>query len=139
MKSYMKKRMKDKKDISLHIIDYLTGEIMQEDAEALAQWVMESEENARQFVRMKEAWMGSSIIEKAYDGEKAFLRFKRHVLNQSIIPNTTWMQRHQSTVRNAMLWAAAILFPILLTCTTIMYGRIYDGWRDVNVTTTRWH
>ena len=81
MKSYMKKRMKDKKDISLHIIDYLTGEIMQEDAEALAQWVMESEENARQFVRMKEAWMGSSIIEKAYDGEKAFLRFERHVLN----------------------------------------------------------
>ena len=124
MKSYMKNRMKDKKDISLHIIDYLTGEISQEDADALAQWVKESEENARQFVRMKEVWMGSSIIEKAYDGEAAFLRFKRRVLNRSIIPYTTWMQRHQSTVRNAMLWAAAILFPILLTCTTIMYYNI---------------
>jgi ferric-dicitrate binding protein FerR (iron transport regulator) len=120
----MKNRMKDKKDITLNIIDYLTGEISQEDADALAQWVMASEENAQQFVRMKETWMGSSIIEKAYDGEAAFLRFKRRTMNRSIVPNTTWMQRHRANVRNAMLWAAAILFPILLTCTTIMYFNI---------------
>lgn len=121
MRTCKNRRMKVNQDITLHIIDYLTGEISQEDADALAQWVMESEENAQQFVRMKEAWMGSSIIEKAYDGEAAFLRFKRRVLNRSIVSNNSWMQRHQSTVRNAMLWAAAILFPILLTCTTIMY------------------
>lgn len=113
--------MKENQDITLNIIDYLTGEISQADADALAQWVMASEENARQFVRMKEAWMGSSIIEHAYDGEAAFLRFKRRVLKRSIVPNATWMQRHRSGVRQAMLWAAAILFPILLTCTTIMY------------------
>ena len=63
--------MKENQDITLNIIDYLTGEISQADADALAQWVMASEENARQFVRMKEAWMGSSIIEHAYDGEAA--------------------------------------------------------------------
>ena len=124
MKTYKNRRMKVNQEITLHIIDYLTGEISQDDANALAQWVMASEENAQQFVRMKEAWMGSSIIEKAYDGEAAFLRFKRRVLNRSIVSNNTWMQRHQSTVRNAMLWAAAILFPILLTCTTIMYYNI---------------
>lgn len=114
--------MKNNKDISLYIIDYLTGEISQEDADALAQWVMASEDNAREFVRMKELWMGSSIIEKkSYDGETAFLRFKRNVMNRPIISNDTWIGRHQSAVRNAVLWAAAILFPILLTCTTIMY------------------
>ena len=113
--------MKENQDITLHIIDYLTGEISQADLDALAQWAMASDENARQFVRMKEAWMGPSIIEHAYDGEVAFKRFKRRMLNCSIIPNTTWMQRHRSDVHHAMLWAAAILFPILLTCTTIMY------------------
>ena len=114
--------MKNNKDISLYIIDYLTGEISQEDADALAQWVMASEDNAQEFVRMKELWMGSSIIEKkSYDGDTAFLRFKRNVMNRSIVSNDTWIERHQSTVRNAVLWAAAILFPILLTCTTIMY------------------
>lgn len=116
--------MKDKKDITLHIIDYLTGDISQADADALVQWVMASEENTQQFIRMKEVWMGSSIIENAYDGEAAFMRFKKRVLNHSIVPNNTWMQRHQSGIRNAMLWAAAILFPILLTCTTIMYYNI---------------
>ena len=39
--------MKNNKDISLYIIDYLTGEISQEDADALAQWVMASEDNAQ--------------------------------------------------------------------------------------------
>lgn len=116
--------MKNNQDISLLIIDYLTGEISREDADILAEWAASSEENAQQFVRMKEAWMGSSIIEKAYDGEAAFLRFKRHILNRSIVSSNSWLQRHQSTVRNAMLWAAAILFPILLTCTTIMYYNI---------------
>jgi len=116
--------MKDKKDITLLIIDYLIGDITQADADALAQWVMASEENTQQFVRMKEVWMGSSIIENAYDGEAAFMRFKKRVLNRSIVPNNTWMQRHQSGIRNAMMWAAAILFPILLTCTTIMYYNI---------------
>lgn len=121
MKTYMKNRMKNKKDITLYIIDYLTGEISQEDADALAEWVMQSDENAQEFVRMKETWMGSSIIEKAYDGESAFLRFKRSAMKRSIVPANTWMQRHHTVVRNTMLWAAAILFPILLTCTTIMY------------------
>jgi len=121
MKRYKNRRMKDNQDIALNIIDYLTGEISTDGAEALAQWVQASEENAQEFVRMKEAWIGSSIIEKRYDGEAAFMRFKRRVLNQSVVPNATWMQRHHAFFRNAMLWAAAICFPILLACTTIMY------------------
>lgn len=124
MRTYTNRRMKVNQDITLHIIDYLTGEISQEDAEALAQWTLASKENAQQFVRMKEVWMGSSIIEHDYDSESAFLRFKRRVLKSAMVSNNSWMKRHQSTVRNAMLWAAAIFFPILLTCTTIMYFNI---------------
>jgi ferric-dicitrate binding protein FerR (iron transport regulator) len=120
MKAYNRK-MKNNIDISLYIIDYLTGEISHENAEALAQWVKASDENAQEFLRMREAWMGSSIIEKAYDGEAAFLRFKKRVLNRFVVSNNTWLKRHEVGVRNAMLWAAAILFPILLTCTTVMY------------------
>lgn len=113
--------MKDNKDRTLHIIDYLTGEILPEDADTLAKWVMESEENTQLFIRMKEVWVGCSIMEKTYEGEAAFLRFKKRMLNRSIIPKSSWIQRHQSGIRNAIMWAAAVLFPILLTCTTIMY------------------
>ncbi|MBO7068227.1 MAG: FecR domain-containing protein [Bacteroidaceae bacterium] len=116
--------MKDSQDISLLIVDYLTGEISPDDACTLDQWVQTSEENAHQLIRMREAWIGPSVIEHAYDGESAFLHFKRRVLNRSNISKPTWMDRHQANIRNAVLWAAAILFPILLTCTTIMYFNI---------------
>jgi len=116
--------MKDKQDITLYIVDYLTGQLSEEGSQVLAQWVQESEENRKHFIRMREAWMGSSIIEHTYDGEMAFLRFKKRVLNISNVSKSTWIQRHQSNIRGAMRWAAAILLPVLLTCTTIMYFNI---------------
>ena len=42
MNTYKTRIMKGNQDITLHIIDYLTGEISQEGACALAQWVQES-------------------------------------------------------------------------------------------------
>ena len=116
--------MKDLKDISLYIVDYLTGQISQEGKILLAQWVQESDENRRQFIRMREAWIGSSIIDHTYDGEMAFLRFKKHVLNRSNINKSTWLVRNQSTINGVIRWAAAILLPILLTCTVVMYYNI---------------
>lgn len=116
--------MKEIKDISLYIIDYLTGQISDEGKELLAQWVQESEENRRQFIRMRETWMGSAIIDHTYDGESAFLRFKRRTLNKSNITNSTWLVRNQSAINGVFRWAAAILLPILLTCTVVMYYNI---------------
>ncbi|MBQ7451847.1 MAG: hypothetical protein IJV60_04770, partial [Prevotella sp.] len=116
--------MKDLKDISLYIIDYLTGQISDEGKELLAQWVQESEANRQQFLRMREAWIGSSIIDHTYDGEMAFLRFKKHVLNRSNIAKSTWFMRNKSYIQNTMRWAAAVLLPILLTCTVFMYYSI---------------
>ena len=113
-------------DAALIIIDYLTGEISEEDAQALAQWVQASEENRLCFIRMKEMWMGASVIENAYSGESAFLRFKRRVLNRSDITRTTWLHRYKARIRRAAAWAAVILLPVLLVCTTIMYFNIKE-------------
>lgn len=124
MKMHKNKEMKDSQDITLYIVDYLTGQISKEGACALEQWVLESDENREHFIRMREAWMGSSIIEHTYDGEMAFLRFKKRVLKLSNISKSTWIQRYQSNVRDIMRWAAVILLPVLLTCTTIMYFNI---------------
>lgn len=113
--------MKDRQDITLYIIDYLTGEASQEELAALAQWIQESEENRAYFVRMRETWLGTSIIEHTYDSESAFLRFKKHTMNRSSVTKSTWIQRHQSDFRNVMKWAAAVLVPVLFTCTVVMY------------------
>ena len=67
--------------------------------------------------------MGPSIIEHAYDSESAFQRFKKHKLNRSTVSKNTWFNRHQTDIHRAMLWAAAVIFPILLTCTTVLYFR----------------
>ena len=124
MRTSKYRRMKDLKDISLYIIDYLTGQISDEGKELLAQWVQDSDANRQQFTRMREAWMGASIIEHTYDGEMAFLRFKKHVLNRSNIKKSTWMVRNQANIHGVMRWAAAVLLPILLTCTVVMYYNI---------------
>ena len=124
MRTSKYRRMKDLKDISLYIIDYLTGQISDEGKELLVQWVQESEANRQQFLRMREAWIGSSIIDHTYDGEMAFLRFKKHVLNRSNIAKSTWFMRNKSYIHNTMRWAAAVLLPILLTCTVFMYYSI---------------
>ena len=124
MRTSKYRRMKDLKDISLYIIDYLTGQISDEGKELLAQWVQESEENRQQFLRMREAWAGASIIDHTYDGEMAFLRFKKHVLNKSTLTNSTWLVRNRSAINGTIRWAAAILLPILLTCTVFMYYSI---------------
>lgn len=130
MRTSKYRRMKDLKDISLYIIDYLTGQISDEGKELLAQWVQESDVNRREFTRMREAWMGASIIERNYDGEVAFLRFKKHVMNRSNVTKSTWFIRNKANIHSVMSWAAAILLPILLTCTVVMYYNItnlHDG------------
>ena len=43
MRTSKYRRMKDLKDISLYIIDYLTGQISDEGKELLAQWVQDSD------------------------------------------------------------------------------------------------
>ena len=124
MRTYKYRRMKDLKDISLYIIDYLTGQITDDGKELLVQWVQESDDNRKQFLRMREAWAGTSIIDNTYDGEMAFLRFKKHVLNKSNVAKSTWLVRNRSALNGAFRWAAAILLPILLTCTVVMYYNI---------------
>lgn len=129
--------MKNNQDITLNIIDYLTGEASQEEMHALSQWIQESNENRQHFARMREVWVGASIIEHNYDGESAFLRFKKRVMNRSTITGSTWLQRNQLNIRNVMKWAAVILLPILLTFTTILYfdvNNLCDG--DMVVSTT---
>lgn len=129
--------MENHQDITLSIIDYLTGEASQEEMHALSLWVQESNENRQHFIRMRELWTGSSIIEHNYDGEAAFLRFKKRVMNRSTVADSTWMQRNQFNIRNVMRWAAVILLPILLTFTTILYfdiNNLCDG--DMVVSTT---
>ena len=124
MRTSKYRRMKDLKDISLYIIDYLTGQISDEGKELLAQWVQESDANRQQFTRMREAWLGASIIEPTYDGEIAFLRFKKHVLNRSNVTKSTWFLRNKANIHSVMGWAAAVLLPILLACTVFMYYNI---------------
>ena len=118
--------MKNKQDITLNIIDYLTGEASQEEMHALSQWVQESDENRQHFARMREVWVGTSIIEHNYDGESAFMRFKKRVMNRPTITESTWMQRNQLNISTVMKWAAVILLPILLTFTTILYFDVND-------------
>ena len=116
--------MEKNQDISFLVVDYLTGEISQEDACALAEWVEASEENRREFLRMREAWIGATAIDNTYDGEAAFQRFKKRVLKHTLVSNRTWLQRHQYVLHKTLVYAAAILFPIMLICTTIMYVNI---------------
>ena len=132
MRTSKYRRMKDLKDISLYIIDYLTGQISDENKDMLYQWVQESDANRQQFTRMREAWIGASIIEPTYDGEMAFLRFKKRVLNKSNVTKSTWFLRNKANIHSVMGWAAAVLRPILLTCTVVMYY-------NITKTTTSWY
>lgn len=119
-------------DIQNLIVDYLTGQLEGEGAEQLTQWVQESDEHAAYFVRQKELWMGAGLGQRSmFDADAAFRRFKHQVMERPGTPKSTqWLEASRRHTHEIFQWAAAILIPLLATCTVILSLQVknhYDG------------
>lgn len=76
--------MIDKDKIQDYVIDFLTGEITEEDRLLLDSWLQASSENRDEFKRIQEIWASSIDIQvaKRFPYENAFKSFKKRRFNQ---------------------------------------------------------
>lgn len=116
--------------------DYLTGELDGQGAAQLAEWVSASEENKREFVAWKEAWIGSAQAVSNYDAEAAFRRFKVKTMHKVGTDEKAWRAFAGKHRRKVFAWAASVLIPVLMVISVSLYSRVSSFYAGEVVLTT---
>ena len=110
------------------ITDYLTGDITSDGERELLSWIQQSDENQRLFLEWKELWLGAgnSDIMHRFSNEAAFRRFRQQKFSNDEIKDRK-QQIKNKYMRVSTIWrwaAAAVIIPLLVTCTVVMYLQI---------------
>ena len=83
---------KEKPSIEDTILDYLTGNLCQEDSERLEQWIGKSADNRRVFNSMYVLWQESGVkgVSDSFDANKSYDNFKSRHLRINVKQFACW-------------------------------------------------
>lgn len=112
----MQKKILNKEYWDTLIIDWLSDNILEKDAQTLKEWLKESKKHLSYFNQMKELWDSSTVadLDLPFDYEKAYSLFVNRIDERSSVAPVFMSKRINVSFWRKIIIVAAVIIPIII-------------------------